>query len=161
MNYEGRTRWKGHQDRQLVRIDSFVLKWSTKKVMISICQNRSFLRTGTSFITILIAVSKLKFILQQLPTFSIENGIRSGLHSIENTMTLWVLPGVRITTPNICENFFTLLNEKFGIRRLSMSFKIMKKWIESNWFELKPNLSQTRSSRLFIRKWRIEKTRFD
>lgn len=69
MNYEGRTRWKGHQDRQLVRIDSFVLKWSTKKVMISICQNRSFLRTGTSFITILIAVSKLKFILRGITNF--------------------------------------------------------------------------------------------
>ena len=66
MNYEGRTRWKGHQDRQLVRIDSFVLKWSTKKVMISICQNRSFLRTGTSFITILIAVCKLKFIYKEV-----------------------------------------------------------------------------------------------
>ena len=87
MNYEGRTRWKGHQDRQLVRIDSFVLKWSTEKVLISICQNRSFLRTGTSFITILIAVCKLKFILREITNFLSQKWNQNGLHSVKNTLS--------------------------------------------------------------------------
>ena len=156
MNYEGRTRWKGHQDRQLVRIDSFVLKWSTKKVMISICQNRSFLRTGTSFITILIAVRRLKFIWCEISKLSLSKKKSEAVYIQRNILglRLWVEHQSYV-------KLLTLLHEKSGIRRLSMSFKIIKKWIESNWFELKPNLSQTRSSRLFIRNWQMKKTRFD
>ena len=132
MNYEGRTRWKGHQDRQLVRIDSFVLKWSTKKVMISICQNRSFLRTGTSFITILIAVRRLKFIWCEISKLSLSKKKSEAVYIQRNILglRLWVEHQSYV-------KLLTLLHEKSGIRRLSMSFKIIKKmnWIKLIWVE--------------------------
>lgn len=161
MNYEGRTRWKGHQDRQLVRIDSFVLKWSTKKVMISICQNRSFLRTGTSFITILIAVRRLKFIWCEISKlswskFSTRKRKSEAVYIQRNILglRLWVEHRTYVKT-------FNLIAWEVWNPSLVNELQNHKKWIESNWFELKPNLSQTRSSRLFIRNWRMEKTRFD
>lgn len=103
MNYEGRTRWKGHQDRQLVRIDSFVLKWSTKKVMISICQNRSFLRTGTSFITILIAVRRLKFIWCEISKLSWSKKKSEAVYIQRNIqgIRLWVEHQTYVKTFNL------------------------------------------------------------
>ena len=161
MNYEGRTRWKGHQDRQLVRIDSFVLKWSTKKVMISICQNRSFLRTGTSFITILIAVSKLKFIYGEVANIPSRKWNQKWSTFNRKYYDFMSTTGSQNNDTKHMWKLFHLIEWEVWNPSLVNELQNHEKWIESNWFELKPNLSRTRSSRLFIRKWRMEKTRFD